>query len=86
MSRRIESEHVLTNGAWRLDPFVRVVRWVANPDVPPRELQPCGTAAAYQRHRRYNEPICEPCMTANAANRRRQRRAAAARAFREDAA
>lgn len=29
-----------------------------------RELQPCGTNAAYRRHRYYNEPACPECRTA----------------------
>lgn len=30
-----------------------------------RELQPCGTNAAYQRHRRHGEPVDEACRTAH---------------------
>lgn len=29
-----------------------------------RELQPCGTNAAAERHRRNGEPLCEPCRLA----------------------
>lgn len=29
-----------------------------------RELKPCGTWAAYMRHRRRGEPVCEPCAAA----------------------
>ena len=36
----------------------------------PRELKPCGTRAAYQRHRRAGEEPCDPCREAmRAANR-----------------
>ena len=36
----------------------------------PRELEPCGTRAAYQRHRRAGEEPCGPCREAmRAANR-----------------
>ena len=34
-------------------------------------VKPCGTQAAYQRHRRHGEQPCEPCM---AAERERQRK------------
>lgn len=30
----------------------------------PRELQPCGTPGAYQRHMRRGETPCAPCATA----------------------
>lgn len=29
-----------------------------------RDLQPCGTPAAYQRHLRRGEEPCDPCLTA----------------------
>lgn len=32
---------------------------------PKRELAPCGTRAAYERHRKNGEPIDEACRTAN---------------------
>ncbi|MCP2339213.1 hypothetical protein [Actinomadura rupiterrae] len=32
-----------------------------------RTLQPCGTRAAYKRHKRRGEQPCEPCRQANAA-------------------
>lgn len=30
----------------------------------PRQLKPCGTIAAYERHRKYDEPICADCQKA----------------------
>lgn len=30
-----------------------------------RQLQPCGTMAAYTRHRRHGETPCAACMEAN---------------------
>lgn len=30
----------------------------------PRAMQPCGTAAAAQRHRKRGEPLCDPCTEA----------------------
>ena len=30
-----------------------------------KEPKPCGTAAAYKRHKYYNEPACDSCTTAN---------------------
>ena len=30
-----------------------------------RQFQPCGTPAAYKRHRRNGEPACEKCLAAN---------------------
>lgn len=35
-----------------------------------RELEPCGTNAAYQRHRRHGEVTCQECRDAVAANER----------------
>jgi hypothetical protein len=32
--------------------------------VPPRELAPCGTIAAYERHRKNGDDPCEPCRAA----------------------
>jgi hypothetical protein len=32
-----------------------------------RTLQPCGTDAAWQRHRRHDEEPCDPCKAARAA-------------------
>lgn len=31
---------------------------------PPRKLKPCGTAAAYRRHKRAGETPCDPCKLA----------------------
>ena len=54
-----------------------------------RDLAPCGTEAAYRRHRRRGEDTCEPCRQANARkaagrkeadNARRRERYAQARA------
>lgn len=30
-----------------------------------RKLQPCGTEAAYFRHRRHGEEACRPCLDAH---------------------
>jgi hypothetical protein len=38
------------------------------PPKPKKALKPCGTNAAYQRHRRNNEYPCPPCLAAHAAN------------------
>ena len=35
-----------------------------------RELKPCGTPAAYSRHRSHGEEACRACKDAVAANRR----------------
>lgn len=32
-----------------------------------RDMKPCGTEAAYRRHRRRGEPACQPCRQAHAA-------------------
>lgn len=40
-----------------------------------RELKPCGTHAAYQRHRRRGETPCTACLAANAAKTRAHKRA-----------
>ncbi len=34
-------------------------------------VEPCGTVAAYRRHRAHHEPTCQPCRDAVAAERRR---------------
>jgi hypothetical protein len=39
----------------------------------PRELRPCGTAAAYHRHLDHGEAPCEACTVANRENGRRLR-------------
>ncbi len=41
---------------------------------PPRGLLPCGTPAAYERHRRAGEPIDELCRVANNKYRRAARK------------
>jgi hypothetical protein len=59
----------------------QVDAWLSRPPAPavpqrrrvgrptdPTTLQPCGTYAAYQRHRRQNEEICEPCRAAKRAH------------------
>ncbi|MGW7350902.1 WhiB family transcriptional regulator [Streptomyces sp. NPDC054784] len=49
------------------------------PEPPPRRrppgprLKPCGTAAAYERHRQAGETPCDPCREAYTAARRRSR-------------
>lgn len=51
-----------------------------------REPLPCGTEAAYQRHRRAEESPCEPCVIAHRelkATKDRERRAADGEAVRE---
>lgn len=32
---------------------------------PASKIQPCGTVAAYRRHRRHGQPACEPCIQAS---------------------
>jgi hypothetical protein len=41
------------------------------PAVERRNLQPCGTRAAYRRHRRRGETACQPCRDAAAAFKRK---------------
>ena len=43
---------------------------------PSWSVQPCGTAAAYQRHIRHHEPPCRACTNAAAAERLRNKRQA----------
>ena len=38
-----------------------------------RELQPCGTYAAYRRHLSHGEYPCQPCTEAAAAHQRKVR-------------
>nr|WP_211579473.1 hypothetical protein [Mobiluncus mulieris] len=38
-----------------------------------RELKPCGTPAAYRRHKRHHEPPCEACREAVAKYKRGRR-------------
>lgn len=49
----------------------------AKPTQPQRELQPCGTRAAYLRHRKNGED-CPTCRAANTADNRRYRRSRSA--------
>lgn len=37
------------------------------------DLEPCGTRAAYERHRRHNEPPCVACREAKAAQNNKYR-------------
>ncbi|HEY3683436.1 MAG TPA: hypothetical protein VGL93_10375 [Streptosporangiaceae bacterium] len=41
-----------------------------------RPFKPCGTTAAYDRHRRHGETPCDACRTAYVTNRRERRQAA----------
>lgn len=41
-----------------------------------RPLRPCGTYAAYMRHKKAGEPTCQPCRDANAARQRGYRKTA----------
>lgn len=43
-------------------------RRVSPIEAPLRVLKPCGTNAAYQRHRRAGEYPCTPCLAAHALN------------------
>ena len=47
---------------------------------PSWNLEPCGTIAAYRRHRRKGQPACQRCKDANALARaeRKERKARAA--------
>jgi len=40
-----------------------------------RNVAPCGTVTAYNRHRRNKETPCEPCRRANAEDKRDRKRA-----------
>ncbi|WP_300345488.1 hypothetical protein [Nesterenkonia sp.] len=40
----------------------------------PRELKPCGTRAAAQRHRRHGEEVCPDCKAAEREHRRKYAR------------
>lgn len=51
-------------GVRKVNPRLRGKRKV--PKKKPRELKPCGTNAAYQRHRRKGEYPCAPCLEAHA--------------------
>lgn len=42
----------------------------------PRELQPCGTYAAWQRHKKNNEDPCESCWRARRQYQRAYRKVA----------
>lgn len=78
-----EEEIKLDGGAWRLDPFRRIVHWVPAvrsepiPDIDAtsrgRTLKPCGTPAAYRRHLHRGEIACDDCVTAARDEKRRQR-------------
>lgn len=67
----------LPDGAWRFDPFAKVMRFVPAPNVADNwaELdvrpQDCGTKKGYAFHIRYKEPTCSECRAAHAAERLR---------------
>ena len=43
--------------------------WRLKNEREPVKLKPCGTNAAYWRHKRKKEPACTPCLLAHAADR-----------------
>ncbi|WP_327333684.1 WhiB family transcriptional regulator [Streptomyces anulatus] len=45
---------------WAADPYTRAAQGKTG-----RQLAPCGTAAAYDRHTRRGETACEPCRLAH---------------------
>lgn len=55
-----------THGIWGGVDFERTV---------PRGLEPCGTEAAYFRHVRAKEPVCDPCRKAHRAAAKARRAA-----------
>jgi hypothetical protein len=50
-----------------------ILERIAEEAAEPRELLPCGTVAAYQRHKRRGETPCEACKQAHAADLREWR-------------
>lgn len=38
---------------------------------PRNVIPPCGTESAYQRHRYYDQPRCDPCWAAHAEHNRK---------------
>jgi hypothetical protein len=69
-SREPEHLSVLAGGRWVRQGLVS--RWVADPPAPPpepapkpqRELKPCGTHAAFKRHKGRGEDPCGECRDA----------------------
>lgn len=53
-----------------LQRFVGAARPTANQHTPPEYLQPCGTEAAYRRHRRHGEVPDTDCLAAHASHER----------------
>lgn len=45
--------------------LMRKERGLRRPMISQIDVQPCGTEAAYQRHRRSGEPACESCIRAH---------------------
>jgi len=77
LARRLKAE---AREARRRDaavtPSQRVALWVAAlQDADPRDIQPCGTRAAYRRHVKAGEDACGPCKAANSADNTRRTRA-----------
>ena len=52
------------NGEKAMTGAERFAKWAAA-NKQPRQLAPCGTRAAYERHRRKGEPPCADCVEAN---------------------
>lgn len=64
--------HCRNHHAEHMDEFHPQPRFqvVSKPLAPPRivrpDLMPCGTRSAFERHRRYGEQPCRPCIDAKA--------------------
>jgi hypothetical protein len=57
-------------------PWATLTAWTGRPlkSAEWSGLKPCGTRAAYRRHRRHGETPCQPCRAAAAAYKRQYRR------------
>lgn len=76
----MNNEHALPPGRWvKRGLVMRFEPLPAAPDVTtlPKVIappQPCGTLAAYRRHLKAGEPVCDDCQTASRDDARERRR------------
>ena len=74
MARGVPQEHLARKYGVSRRTIYRVRERAAAEPAPVRELKPCGTVAAYRRHKRADEYPCTACLAANARDQEKYRK------------